>query len=160
MEKLRNAEGFLAERRFRDSMKLKSLNAILALFFLANLPAFAADTGDDEVLEAYTALSAALAADDLDAANEAATELAATASDEKPELAKKAEEMASSDSLETARDKFKPLSEDAVKLAEGKEGYFVMTCPMTRGDWIQKDKEVANPYYGASMLRCGGLKKQ
>jgi len=44
------------------------------------------------------------------------------------------------DSLETAREKFRPVREEAVKFAEGREGYFVMTCPMSKADWVQKDR--------------------
>ncbi len=141
-------------------MKLKLTFTLLALFSAATMALLAADTGGDKLLDAYTEVSTALAADDLEAAQKAAAELAAAAKSDNPEVAKEAEAVAECDSLETAREKFRPLSEDAVKLAENKEGYFVMTCPMAKGDWVQKDKQVANPYYGASMLRCGGLKKQ
>jgi Cu(I)/Ag(I) efflux system membrane fusion protein len=27
-------------------------------------------------------------------------------------------------------------------------------------DWLQADKSVANPYFGASMLRCGSVKSE
>jgi Cu(I)/Ag(I) efflux system membrane fusion protein len=27
------------------------------------------------------------------------------------------------------------------------------------GSWLQKDATVANPYYGAMMLRCGSVSK-
>lgn len=137
-------------------MNIKSIYAFVAI--LTALPAFAAG-GGDKVLDSYTSVSRALAADDLDAARRAAGELAATAKGDQARLAAKAEAVASSDSLEVAREKFKPLSEDAEKLAEGKDGYYVMTCPMAKADWVQKDKEVANPYYGTSMLHCGGPKK-
>ncbi len=141
-------------------MKLKAISTIIAVLTLAAVPVFAVDAGGDKVLDAYAAVSQALAADDLDAAQKAASELSTTAKAEHPDLAEKAGAVASSDSLDAAREKFKPLSEDAEKLAAGKDGYFVMTCPMAKADWVQKDKQVANPYYGASMLRCGGLKKQ
>jgi hypothetical protein len=134
-------------------MKLKSLFSFLALFSVA-LPV----SGGDNLLDAYTEVSTALAADDLEATQKAAAELAAIVKGEHPDIAGDAEAVARSNSLETARDKLRPLSGDAVKLAQDKEGYYVMTCPMAKGDWVQKDKEVANPYYGASMLRCGGLK--
>ncbi|HXG89584.1 MAG TPA: hypothetical protein VNJ02_14740 [Vicinamibacterales bacterium] len=31
-------------------------------------------------------------------------------------------------------------------------------CPMVNKPWLQKDKEIRNPYYGASMLTCGSFK--
>ncbi len=139
-------------------MKLKVFTALFVLLSLAAVPAFAA--AGDEVLDDYTAVSQALAADNLEAAQKAAAELAAQAREEHPELAEKAGAVAASDSLKAAREKFKPLSEAAAKLAEGKDGYYLMTCPMAKADWVQQDKEVSNPYYGASMLRCGSLKKK
>jgi hypothetical protein len=34
-------------------------------------------------------------------------------------------------------------------------GRRVMYCPMKKAGWVQEGSEVANPYYGAEMLRCG-----
>jgi Cu(I)/Ag(I) efflux system membrane fusion protein len=34
-------------------------------------------------------------------------------------------------------------------------GKRVMYCPMKKAGWVQEGSEVANPYYGARMLRCG-----
>jgi hypothetical protein len=28
-------------------------------------------------------------------------------------------------------------------------------CPMTKGDWVQATEELANPFYGFAMLKCG-----
>lgn len=40
-----------------------------------------------------------------------------------------------------------------------KQTYFIQRCPMANDDkgaeWLSKEKEVMNPYFGASMLRCG-----
>ncbi len=35
---------------------------------------------------------------------------------------------------------------------------YVFHCPMSKGDWVQADKEKTNPYYGFQMLKCGELK--
>ena len=39
----------------------------------------------------------------------------------------------------------------------------VVHCPMafefTGGSWLQKDKSVANPYFGSEMFSCGAVKK-
>ena len=32
-------------------------------------------------------------------------------------------------------------------------------CPMEDKPWMQKGKEIKNPYYGASMIDCGSIKK-
>jgi hypothetical protein len=41
---------------------------------------------------------------------------------------------------------------------------YLAHCPMAFGNkggfWIQGDKKIANPYYGAMMLRCGSVKEQ
>jgi Cu(I)/Ag(I) efflux system membrane fusion protein len=34
-------------------------------------------------------------------------------------------------------------------------GINVVYCSMARGSWLQKEKKIRNPYYGAKMLRCG-----
>ena len=43
------------------------------------------------------------------------------------------------------------------------EALHVVHCPMafddTGADWLQRGETVANPYYGASMLRCGAVKR-
>lgn len=32
---------------------------------------------------------------------------------------------------------------------------FQFHCPMTKGDWVQTNDEIANPFYGYAMLKCG-----
>ncbi|MEW6321282.1 MAG: hypothetical protein AB1635_09345 [Acidobacteriota bacterium] len=32
-------------------------------------------------------------------------------------------------------------------------------CPMASKTWLQKEKEIRNPYYGSSMLTCGTFRK-
>ncbi len=32
-------------------------------------------------------------------------------------------------------------------------------CRMVKKFWLQKGDQIANPYYGSSMLRCGEFKK-
>ena len=34
-------------------------------------------------------------------------------------------------------------------------GLNVVYCSMAKGSWLQSEKTIANPYYGAKMLRCG-----
>ncbi len=35
--------------------------------------------------------------------------------------------------------------------------FFTVHCPMVNADWIQMSEEVANPYYGSEMLKCGQI---
>jgi len=112
------------------------------------------------VLEAYVKVATALSKDDLAAAKKAAAAIAEDGGDSV--LAKSAEALSKAKSIEEARKEFKGLSKNAINLAKGREGFYLMHCPMVKGgggDWLQTSKEVANPYFGASMLTCGGIKE-
>ena len=108
----------------------------------------------------YVAAQEALAADDLDQAHQALQDLVQSAS---PMLKPLAEKAASAADLAAVRVAFKPLSEEVMK-GQIPEGYVVAYCPMADGEkgahWVQKDQpQIANPYFGASMLRCGVFKE-
>ena len=108
----------------------------------------------------YVAAQEALAADDLDQARQALQDLVKNAS---PTLKPLAEKAASAADITAVRVAFKPLSEE-VRKGQIPEGYVVAYCPMADGDkgahWVQKDQpQIANPYFGASMLRCGVFKE-
>jgi len=66
-----------------------------------------------------------------------------------------------SEDIQVARGGFGPVSQLLLKLARGPAkgiaadlGLSAFHCPMSHANWLQKGK-VANPYFGASMLRCG-----
>ena len=108
----------------------------------------------------YVAAQEALAADDLNQARQALQGLVQSAS---PTLKPLAEKAVRADDLAGVRAAFKPLSEEVMK-GQIPEGYVVAYCPMADGDkgahWVQKDQpQIANPYFGASMLRCGVFKE-
>ncbi len=112
------------------------------------------------VLLHYVAAQEALASDDLDQARQALQGLVQSAS---PTLKPLAEKAASAADIAAVRVAFKPLSEQ-VRKGQIPEGYVVAYCPMADGDkgahWVQKDQpQIANPYFGASMLRCGVFKE-
>jgi hypothetical protein len=112
------------------------------------------------MLEAYVKIATALSQDDLAAAKEAAA--AIPEHDEDSSLAKSAEALSKAKTIKEARKEFKTLSKKAIEIAKGQEGFYLMHCPMVEGgggDWLQTSKKVANPYFGASMLECGGIKK-
>lgn len=113
-----------------------------------------------EILSSYVKLSTALAADDLAAAKAAAATVAEHAgmSDGHKAVAPKAEAVAKAKDIEVAREAFKALSAAVEPLAAGQKGYVVMNCPMANADWVQTSKDVKNPYFGKSMLTCGGPK--
>ena len=41
---------------------------------------------------------------------------------------------------------------------------YELFCPMAFGNtgatWLQSDPKISNPYFGASMLRCGEVRRQ
>ena len=68
------------------------------------------------------------------------------------------------DSLEQAREAFRSVSHALLKVVnvvrgpKSEQGLFHMYCPMVPGgggDWIQRDEELRNPYFGSEMLQCG-----
>ncbi len=108
----------------------------------------------------YVAAQEALADDDLDRAHQALQGMVQNAS---PTLKPLAENAARAADLASVRTAFKPLSEELMQ-GQIPKGYVVAYCPMADGDkgahWVQKDQsQIANPYFGASMLRCGVFKQ-
>ncbi len=133
----------------------------LPLLFLIAVTIAACGSSDPAppALTHYVAAQEALAADDLDQARQALQGLVQSAS---PTLKPLAEKAAGAADIAAVRVAFKPLSEE-VRKGQIPEGYVVAYCPMADGDkgahWVQKDQpQIANPYFGASMLRCGVFK--
>ena len=75
----------------------------------------------------------------------------------------------SADDIESLRRRFRTLSQLLIRTeklfghGDGKTHYETF-CPMAfdgEGDsWLQLDKDIANPYFGASMLRCGFIRAE
>ena len=66
--------------------------------------------------------------------------------------------------LAGARQTFKSISHAVVTLAtqlrgeDAQQSFTHFYCPMVPdggGDWLQPGGELANPYFGSEMLRCG-----
>ena len=134
----------------------------LPFLFLIAITIAACGSSDPvpSALTHYVAAQEALASDDLDQAHQALQDLVQSAN---PTLKPLAEKAASAADLAAVRVAFKPLSEE-VRKGQIPEGYVVAYCPMADGDkgahWVQKDQpQIANPYFGASMLRCGVFKE-
>lgn len=112
---------------------------------------------DPKLAEAYVRAQEALAADNFAAAKKAFAEVATIVDEGLKPLARA---VADARDIRTLRVALKPLSEQLASRALP-PGYVTAFCPMfdsNRGaKWIQKDGEVANPYYGAAMLRCGTI---
>jgi Cu(I)/Ag(I) efflux system membrane fusion protein len=70
------------------------------------------------------------------------------------------------DEIESMREEFKGLSDELIAVV-GQFGvyqdktFYKINCPMTfnnkGADWLQMDEDIRNPYFGASMLKCGHI---
>lgn len=162
----------------------RQCRAVFAFFLLVSVwPAFgteaetlsaATQDGLRQALDAYEVLRSELAADrqptaqnaaelaellhqvngTVDGSSEAATALAAAVD--------AAEAVASATELSAARLQFGELSRALFELGSADsgwaEGWHVFTCPMVSkgyGKWLQPTDQLANPYFGSSMLQCG-----
>ena len=129
----------------------------------------------DKLVTPYLGIQASLAADNLEAAKQAgakfteAMKAAPQSGDAKEEtmaLVDPAKAIAEASDIAAARLAFNTLSQEFITLVRHKgttrkEPLYVLECPMAMNNagaqWLQADKTVANPYFGASMLRCGSV---
>ena len=125
------------------------------------------------VTAGYEQMRAAAAADSLERTQKAAAALATAASKLKvaaahqrtlAELGKWAGKVAQSKDMAAARLDFGQVSRQLITLLvahpRAAAGLTAYQCPMAKGykKWVQAG-EMANPYMGARMLRCGGKTK-
>jgi Cu(I)/Ag(I) efflux system membrane fusion protein len=121
-----------------------------------------------ELMSAYLAMQAALAADDLDTAKAKAKVMMGITghSGTLPDLL---HDMLAADQLEAFRKPhFETLSNAIIAAAKQAprampENLMIMHCPMVYGDrgadWLQTTELLQNPYFGAMMLKCGEIKE-
>jgi Cu(I)/Ag(I) efflux system membrane fusion protein len=136
------------------------------------------------VVASYLAVQVALAEDDLARAKEAARMLADAVQGvelEQPravhavwsgiagELRGHARHVAMAEDLEDARQGFEPLSEAVIHLLTRfgnplDQPLRLAFCPMAFGNrgalWVQQSADIANAYFGASMLTCGEVRQE
>jgi Protein of unknown function (DUF3347) len=119
------------------------------------------------IVPSYLAIATALAADELGPVAEQAAELerlAGTMSN-KPGMDKvtSAAKRLSGSDIAATRAAFKTVSDGVLDYMRAtpttQAGNVVVFCPMAFEDmgalWVQAEGKIANPYFGASMLRCG-----
>jgi hypothetical protein len=118
------------------------------------------------VLTGYFDVKNALVNDDAVKAKEAASALAASTGDYAGKLNESLNAIASTDDIEAQRVAFETLSMNLYDVAKkGGAGITIYKqyCPMAFDDkgafWLSSEKQVLNPYFGASMLRCGSVKE-
>jgi hypothetical protein len=66
--------------------------------------------------------------------------------------------------VEAQRMEFESLSMAMINVVEAfgplSNAVYRQTCPMVRGgsaDWLATEEQIANPYHGSRMLRCGDV---
>ena len=68
-----------------------------------------------------------------------------------------------SEELNVVRKAYKEFNTHLIKYLKAHpldtQEYREAYCPMAKAGWVQKGNEIANPYYGKSMLKCGTFKK-
>ena len=157
------------------SLTLALLMSAAASFAQTNTPLPA--NGVEDLIQPYLQIQKHLADDDLQGAQagahallEALTKTAPARSDSQrgAALSKAVRAIQHSGDLQSARVAFREASQTLMAWVEqegGSEGktLYVVHCPMAfdneGASWLQADKTVSNPYYGASMLRCGSIQK-
>jgi Cu(I)/Ag(I) efflux system membrane fusion protein len=83
------------------------------------------------------------------------------------EMAKSAGSLETGAGLKEKRAAFSSLSQSlvlAIQTIGAPQAVNLVTCPMAfgglGGSWLQTKGDVKNPYFGASMLRCGNINKR
>jgi Cu(I)/Ag(I) efflux system membrane fusion protein len=137
------------------------------------------------VVEKYLSLHKALAGDDLDIAVTAAKSSIEALSgvdmsllidkphdlwmDRSTRMSKALNAIQNATEIDAARKAFEILSSEliAVVLQFGipeTQQLYRIHCPMAfnnkGADWLQTDKDIRNPYFGASMLKCGEVTEE
>ena len=137
------------------------------------------------VVDKYLSLHEALAGDDLDIAVTAAKSSIKTLSgidmsllidkphdlwmDRNTRMSKALEAIQSATEIDAARKAFEALSNELIAVVaqfgipETQQLYRIH-CPMAfnnkGADWLQANKDILNPYFGASMLKCGEVTEE
>ncbi len=146
-------------------MRVHALTAAVCAVFVTAATAVSAADIPGPVLDPYLQIQTALAADSLSGAQAAARTLSGQAARLGPALKAvlaPANTLAAAADIKAARAAFGDLSDAIVAIAgsgSGGKGVRVAYCSMVKRSWLQKDGEIANPYYGSAMLRCGEFTK-
>ena len=131
----------------------------------------------DTLVAPYLQIQTGLAGDDLAAAQKGANAYlkalksapTGEAAEEVADLKAPATTIASASEIAAARAAFLELSREVSSLIKhigvtSETPLYVAHCSMAfggkGGDWVQSSTQVANPYYGSMMFRCGSVKAQ
>lgn len=153
-------------------MKKYIITAAFSLFSVISVAAQSKkDAQVSKLYQNYIAIKSALASDDADKTSKAATEFIKTASavDYKiisegnlTTLKKEATLISDARNITAQRETFFNLSDHMIALTKefklSEKPVYIQYCPMADGSWLSSEKQIANPYYGKSMLTCGNVK--
>jgi len=153
-------------------MKKYIITAAFSLFSIISISAQSKkDAQVTKLYQNYLAIKSALASDDADKTSKAATEFIKTASavDYKlisegnlTMLKKDATVISDARNIASQRETFFNLSDNMIALTKefklSEKPVYIQYCPMADGSWLSDEKQIANPYYGKSMLTCGNVK--
>jgi hypothetical protein len=118
------------------------------------------------LLNPYLKVQTALAADDLYTAQAGATEFTVAASAHRASdtnLMMISNRISAAPDLKTARQAFGELSAVLIRWAgkgTGGKTIYIAYCPMVKKSWLQEGEEIANPFYGPAMPRCGEITRR
>ena len=115
-----------------------------------------------KLISHYTELKNALVSDDFEASKTHYKQVNALLSEMNSKNFKNVEKLKSIDDL---RDEFILLSEEIIAFVEKsnpmEETIYIQRCPMADSGegarWLSFSDQIRNPYYGASMLKCGSV---
>lgn len=155
-------------------MKKYIITAVFSLFSMIFISAQSkSDTQVSKLYQNYIAIKSALASDDADKTSKAASEFIKTASaiDYKVVsegnlnvLRKDATAISEARNIAAQRETFSNLSDNMIALTKefklSDKSVYVQYCPMADASWLSNEKQIANPYYGSSMLSCGSVKSE
>jgi hypothetical protein len=142
----------------RTVLALAAAMLISGVAIAADLPA--------ALVDPYLQVQASLASDQFTGvtANAQAMEKAAAAlGKDADKIVQGAQKLGAAKDIAAARTAFGDVSVALQEYAEKTKSGFgkdvrLAFCPMANKPWLQKGKEIRNPYYGASMLTCGSFK--
>ena len=145
---------------------MRSLVIIAAAFIALPSPARAAEL-PVALVQPYLKAHELLSTDEFKGVAEAAKGVetaAASLGKDAEAMVTSAKKMGAAKTIAEARSAFGSLSEALEAYAEKTKSTLpkdlhLAYCPMEDKPWMQKGKEIKNPYYGASMLDCGSIKK-
>lgn len=118
------------------------------------------------LVDPYLQVQAGLASDKIDglAMHAKAIETAAVALGKEAQgVVAGAKKLGAAKDIAGARTAFGEMSDALVTYAQKTKTDLgdlrVAYCPMVNKPWLQKEKDIKNPYYGSAMLTCGSFKK-